>query len=229
MIQRPEDKLFAPAHDALDETMRMEKPLSDEVKNNYEVESPVDSADIDSILSSLAEGNNKAAEALFPLVYDQLHHLANSQMRRERQDHTLQPTALIHEAYMRLVQPESSRETGFENIEHFMATAAVVMRRILINHAKSKSALKRGGDHNKIQLEGVLASFESRSIDLIALDESLEELKARDEIQYRVVELRFFGGLSFEQCAKVLEISERQVYYEWAHAKAWLKTKMEAP
>jgi len=229
MFQRAKPQLSDSEKSCLDETTRMEKPVSEKVKTNSEIVSRAESLNIDSILSSLAEGNSKAAEELFPLVYDELHHLANSHMRREREDHTLQPTALIHEAYMRLVRPDANSENTFQNIEHFMATAAVVMRRILINHAKSKNTIKRGGDHKRIQLEGVLATFEARSIDLIALDESLEELQARDEVQFRVVELRFFGGLSFEQCAKVLSLSERQVYYEWAHAKAWLKTKLEAP
>ncbi len=179
------------------------------------------------LLADLASGDETAVEDLFPLVYEELHGLANRYMKQEREDHTLQPTALIHEAYLRLVQPTEGQSSNFENIEHFMATAAVIMRRILINHAKSRNTLKRGAGQTSWQLDDVASDFASRSIDLVALDEALNELEQLDSIQHRLVELRFFGGLSFEQCAKILSISERKVYYEWSHAKAWLKHRLE--
>lgn len=180
------------------------------------------------LLASMAKGDESAAEKLFPLVYDELHRLASQLMSRERRNHTLQPTALIHEAWLRLAQPRTSETGEFDNVNHFIATAAVVMRRILVNHAKARSAAKRGGGAPNWQFHEIAEEFEDRSIDLIALDDALELLKARDPIQFRLVELRFFGGMSFEQCAEILECSPRTLYYEWAHAKAWLRCQLEA-
>lgn len=178
------------------------------------------------ILASLASGNSEAAEKLFPIVYDELRRLASAFMQRERADHTLQPTALIHEAYLRLVKPELSNE-GFENLEHFMATAAVVMRRILINHAKAKQSLKRGQGKRHLPIDDLAIAFEERSTDLVALDEALLKLAELDPQQARLVELRFFGGMTVEQCANVLKMSERAVYYDWALARAWLRSQIE--
>ncbi len=178
------------------------------------------------ILDSLAGGNEAACETLFPMVYDELHRLATSFMRGERADHTLGPTALIHEAYLRLVQPRSQNQP-YENLDHFMATAAVVMRRILVNHAKAKKAEKRGGGRPRLQLDALLAAFDDRSVDLLALDEALERLRTLDPIQHRLVELRFFGGMTMEQCATILDMSPRTVYYEWSHARAWLRDQLE--
>lgn len=183
---------------------------------------------VSTLLTMLADGDETAAEELFPLVYNELHRLADHYMQNERRDHTLQPTALIHEAYLQLVRPDSVEEPQFENIQHFMATAAVVMRRILINHAKAKQTLKRGGGQTRLQIDEITDAFESRSIDLIALDEAMERLKGLDERQFRLVELRFFGGMTFEQCASYLGMSERTAHYEWSHAKAWLRRQLES-
>lgn len=187
----------------------------------------LDSTDnVPALLESLAAGNKAAAEELFPLVYEELHRLAAGFMRHERSNHTLQPTALIHEAYLRLMKSRENATTSFENIGHFISTAAVVMRRILVNHAKAKQAEKRGGGKPLLQIDDIAAEFERRSVDLVALDDAMERLKMLDAVQYRLVELRFFGGMTYEQCADTLGISERAVYYEWAHAKAWLRGQL---
>ena len=183
-------------------------------------------SDITTLLSAIAEGDTQAADRLFPIVYDELHRRASSYMRGERDDHTLQPTALIHEAYLRLMGGDSA-SPEFRNIEHFLATAALVMRRILVNHAKAKQAEKRGGNQSRTSLELITPLFSEKAIDLVALDEALVKLQKLDETQHRLVELRFFGGLTVGQCSKLLGISERQLYYEWSHAKAWLRAQVE--
>jgi RNA polymerase sigma-70 factor, ECF subfamily len=183
--------------------------------------------DLKELLASFASGNAAAGEKLFPIMYDELHRLATACMQRERSDHTLGPTALIHEAYLRLVRPGSS-STGFENIEHFMSAAATVMRRILINHAHAKRAEKRGQGRPVLPLDDFAVTFEARSIDLLALNEALERLAEMDPKQARLVELRFFGGMTVEQCAEVLNMSIRSVYYEWALARAWLRAQIES-
>lgn len=182
--------------------------------------------DVNSLLATMANGDDQAAEKLFPLVYDELHRIATHYMNGERGDHTLGPTALIHEAYLKLVKAESS-DQSFENIDHFVATAAVVMRRVLVNHAKAKKAAKRGGGRKpSVQLDELAAAFDNRAVDLLTLDEALVQLEQLDKIQFRLVELKFFGGMSMERCAKLLGISARAAYYEWSHARAWLKTQL---
>lgn len=183
--------------------------------------------DVSALLASVAAGDAKAADELFPIVYDELHRRAATYMQGERRDHTLQATALIHEAYLRLVR-SAPEATSFQNIEHFVATAAVVMRRILVNHAKAKQADKRGGRHSKTPLDSVSPLFFERAIDLIALDEAMVELEQVDPTQHRLVELRFFGGLTVDQCAELLNISSRTAYYEWSHARAWLRSRIES-
>lgn len=178
------------------------------------------------LLKALSEGDESVTAELFPIVYDELHRLAAAYMSRERQNHTLQTTALVHEAFLRLVQPGESVDREFENIDHFMATAAVVMRRILVNHAKAKQAQKRGGGRATLKIDEISQVFDERSVDLVALDEALHRLKELDTDQHRLVELRFFGGMSVKQCAQLLNISERTVYYEWAHARAWLRSQI---
>ncbi len=187
-----------------------------------------DNQTVTQLLASIANGDQAAAEELFPIVYDELHRRAASYMRGERIDHTLQTTALIHEAFVRLVGPPSG-STEFQNLEHFLATASVVMRRVLVNHAKARATEKRGGDRSRTSLDLVSPLFDERAIDLIALDDALQELEQLDQQQHRLVELRFFGGLTVEQCGSLLGMSERNVYYEWAHAKAWLRSRIEGP
>jgi len=182
--------------------------------------------DVLGMLNAVAGGDSVAAENLFPIVYAELHRIASAYMRRERPDHTLQATALVHEAFVRLVGT-GSEAARFESLRHFVATAAVAMRRILVNHAKARAAEKRGGGEPVLALDEVAVAFNNRSISLIALDESLERLAELDTRQARLVELRFFGGMSVEDCATTLGISVRTVHYEWAHARAWLRGQLE--
>jgi len=182
--------------------------------------------DVPALLTAMAQGDGAAAERLFPLVYEELHRIASAYMRGERPGHTLQATALVHEAFLRLAgSPQEA--APFDSRRHFVATAAVAMRRILVNHAKAKAAEKRGGGQAVFALDDIAAEFSRRSIDLITLEEALERLAALDARQARLVELRFFGGMTFEDCAKTLGLSVRMVHYEWAHARAWLRDQIE--
>jgi RNA polymerase sigma factor (TIGR02999 family) len=183
------------------------------------------SEDVTRLLDAASRGDGDAAERLFPMIYDELHRLAAGYMRGERAGHTLQPTALVHEAYLRLLG--SSDGGSYESRHHFIGAAATAMRRILVNHAKAKRTEKRGGGRASIALESVAAAFDDRAIDLLALDEAMDTLAAHDAAQARIVELRFFGGLTAAQCAEVLGVSERTVNYEWAHARAWLRGRLD--
>ncbi len=192
--------------------------------------------EIKRLLNAVSNGDSRASDTLFPIVYNELHRLAAGYMRRERPNHTLQPTALIHEAFLRLTDPAhddpegASAETPtteFRDLGHFVATAAVVMRRILVNHARAKGAIKRGGNYVRVPLDDAADAFNRSAIDLIELDQAMEKLAKLDETQHRLVELRFFGGMTTKQCAQLLGISERAAYYEWAHARAWLKDQIE--
>jgi RNA polymerase sigma factor (TIGR02999 family) len=187
---------------------------------------PYDSSDeVTALLAAARSGDASARERLLSVVYDELHRLASGYMRQERLDHTLQPTALVNEAYLRLVGP-GGEGSAFVNRGHFIATAAVAMRRILINHARAKEAQKRGGGRVSMELDHIAAVFETRAIDLLALDEALSRLAQLDLQQARLVELRFFGGMSFEECAEHIGVSQRTVHYECAHARAWLMSQL---
>lgn len=181
---------------------------------------------VSSLLNAMARGDSAAAEQLFPIVYDELHRIASAYMRHERPEHTLQATALVHEAFLRLAGT-SQDEGQYESHRHFVATAAVAMRRILVNHAKARAANKRGGGQRTLELDDIAAEFSRRSIDVIALEEALERLATMDARQARVVELRFFGGMTFDDCAKTLGVSVRTVHNEWVHARAWLRDQIE--
>ncbi|MHC5111658.1 MAG: ECF-type sigma factor [Planctomycetota bacterium] len=164
------------------------------------------------------EDRNGIAEVV-PLVYEELYRLAIGQMARERADHTLQPTALINEAFLRL----SSRKDGrFNDRRHFYRTAALIMRSILINHARDRKRIKRGAGAAKLPLDDAHAAFEERAVDLLALDEALTKLAAVDARQAEMIELRFFGGLTIAETAEVLGVSERTVQGDWVLARAWL-------
>jgi RNA polymerase sigma-70 factor (ECF subfamily) len=171
------------------------------------------------LLSALTRGDEQAGEKLVPLVYDELRRLARSYMRRERTDHTLQATALVHEAYLKLVE---QRSANWQNRAHFFGVAAQLMRRILIDHARGHQRQKRGGEYEKVVLNEALVFSPEQSAELLAVDEALERLAKLDERQARVVELRFFGGLSVEEAAAVLDISPKTVKRDWSVAKAWL-------
>jgi len=177
--------------------------------------------DATAILSELARGDESAAARLLPLVYQELRALAHSYFDAERPDHTLEPTALVHEAFVRLV---GQTRVEWRSRAHFFAVAATAMRRVLTDHARKHRALKRGGDQERIPLTNVPTPSGASLVDLVDLDDALERLAALDERQYRIVELRFFGGLTVEQVAEVLEVSKTTVEGEWRMARAWLST-----
>ena len=177
------------------------------------------------ILGELDDGHRSASERLFTLVYDEMRVLAEQFLRRERSGHTLQPTALVHEAYLRLVD---QTRTPWSGRSHFYAVAARVMRRILINHAEAHRAQKRGGGNALVALDEARtpAPGDGLEVDLLALDEALTRLEALDERQCRVVELRFFSGLSVDETAEALGVSDRTVELDWRMARAWLLSQL---
>ncbi len=180
--------------------------------------------DVSDLLIDWGQGDQEALNKLIPLVYDELHKLASRYLRRERRDHTLQTTAVVHEAYLKLV---NQRDANFENRLHFFAVAAQIMRRILVDYARRHHASKRGGDLYKLSLDEALVTSEEKGADLLALDEALERLAAIDPRQSRVVELRVFAGLTLEETAQALNISPSTVRREWSMAKAWLHRQIK--
>jgi RNA polymerase sigma factor (TIGR02999 family) len=174
-------------------------------------------------LAAHSGGDPNAASRLLPLVYDQLRALAGRHMRRERPDHTLQPTALVHEAYLRLIDGE---RISLKGKTHFFALAAMQMRRILADHARARNAAKRGGTARRVTLSSAAAFIPGGVVDMLALDEALEKLSRESPRQSRVVELRYFGGLSVEEAARALEVSESTVKGDWRVAKAWLAREL---
>ncbi len=175
--------------------------------------------DVTQLLREWANGTQSALEALTPLVYAELRHLAASYLRNESPGHTLQPTALVHEAFLRLIDRSAP---DCQNRSQFFAVAAHLMRQILIDHARARRAVKRGGHVVRLSLEQDLVVSRERDTDLLALDDALERLAALDPRKSRIVELRFFGGLSVEETAEVLKISEKTVRRDWQFAKTWL-------
>lgn len=177
-----------------------------------------DSTEVTQILQEWSLDNDSSAR-LMPLVYDELRRLAQSYLRRERPDHTLQPTALVHEAYLRLV---NQSRVEWQNRAHFYAVAAQMMRRILIDHARTHASEKRGGSGRRLSLDEASFMPQERAADLLALDDALKQLSITDERKSRVVELRFFGGLSVKEAAEVLGVHTATVERDWVVAKAWL-------
>lgn len=175
--------------------------------------------DVTALLGEVAKGNHAAQEKLIPLVYDQLKELARRYMRRERADHTLQTTALVHEAYLKLVHQQSA---NWQGRAQFFGIAAQLMRRILIDHARHHLREKRGGAQVFLPLNEALAFSPEHSEDLLKLDEALDRLSKLDPRQGRIVELRFFGGLSVEETSKFLGVSPITIKRDWAVAKVWL-------
>lgn len=171
------------------------------------------------LLSDWSGGNEEALEKLVPLVQAELHRLAHHYMSRERAGHTLQTTAVLNEAYLRLVD---NTQPLWQNRTHFIAVAAQLMRRIMVDHARGRSSLKRGGGALKVTLDDAAIVTEARSDELLALDEALQELAAQDPRKSQIVELRYFGGLTVEETAEFLKMSQRTVEREWTMAKAWL-------
>lgn len=180
--------------------------------------------DVTKLLLDLRAGRKGADEDLLSLVYEELHSLAKNYMRRERPGHTLQTTALVHEAYLRL---GGSEEIPWENRVHFLRVAARAMRRVLIDHARRKLSEKRGGERVREVLDEELAVVKEHPEDLLSLDTALSQLSAFDPQMAQVVELRFFAGFSVEETASIMEVSARTVKREWRLAKAWLKQQME--
>lgn len=177
------------------------------------------SNEVTELLGACSRGDQDAVAKLLPMIYEELRELAERYFRRERRDHTLQPTALVHEAYMRLV---GQQEVQWQNRSHFFGVAAMAMRRILVNHAKSRLRVKRGGDHKRVSLEEVVVVSGQTDPELVALDEALTRLAQVDERKARLVELRFFGGLGIEETAEAMSISPATVKREWNLAKTWL-------
>ena len=181
-----------------------------------------DAGEVTLLLKAMQSGDPTATEKLLPLVYEELHRLAKSYMRRERGDHTLQPTALINETYLRLI----GDTTNFQNRAHFIGFAAQVMRHVLVDHARAHNAAMRGGNLRRVELEEGVAISKERSGEILVLDEALNELEKVSPRQAKVVELRYFAGLSVEEIASMLEIGPRSVEREWASARVWLFERM---
>lgn len=178
------------------------------------------------MLRAWSDGDVNAADRLMPLVYDGLRRIAAQYLRRERSDHTFQPTALVHEAYLKLIDIS---EANWQDRAHFFAAASTMMRHILVDHARARLTDKRGGAVQKIELDEAVSFSErtgEKNLDILALDEALTQLAAFDAQQSRIVELRFFGGLTVEETAEVLSVSPATVKREWALAKAWLYKRM---
>jgi RNA polymerase sigma-70 factor, ECF subfamily len=178
-----------------------------------------ENADVTLLLSALTRGDDGAASKLIPVVYAELRRLAGSYMRKDRSDHTLQATALVHEAYLKLVE---QRSVNWQSRAHFFGVAAQLMRRILIDHARGHSRQKRGGDDQKVSLDEALIFSKQQADELLAVDDSLNQLAKIDPRQAKVVEMRFFGGLSIEEAAEALQVSPKTVKRDWSVAKAWL-------
>jgi RNA polymerase sigma factor (TIGR02999 family) len=182
-------------------------------------------SDVTQWLAACKDQETEALEKLLPLVYDELHRQAVRAFSRERSDHTLQPTALVNEVYLRLVD---QHEMKWQNRAQFFGIAAQMMRRILVSHARARSAAKRGGGETRIMLEEGIAVAPQREINLLAIDEALTKLEAMDPEKSRMVELRFFSGLSVPETAEVMGVSPRTIDRKWQTAKAWLHREISA-
>ncbi len=180
---------------------------------------------ITQLLVDWSRGDQKALDKLMPMVYRELRRLAGNYLRRERPGHTLQPTALVNEAYLKLIDQKSAK---WQNRAQFYGVAAQLMRRILVDHARQHQAAKRGGsDRQRLSITSAGQLAAKPDVDLLALHEALEELKSFDPQQERIVELRFFGGLSIEETAEVMGIGHATVERDWKLARAWLRRKLE--
>jgi RNA polymerase sigma factor (TIGR02999 family) len=176
-------------------------------------------AQVTQLLQQWSVGRQDALDELLPAIYDELRRLAAAYLRRERPDHTLQATALVHEAFLKLVDQRSVR---WQNRAHFFGIAAQVMRRILVDHARAHGASKRGSGERPLSLDEVVAVGQGANVDVLALDQALTRLADLDPQQARIVELRFFGGLTMDETAEVLHVSAATVGRDWTLAKAWL-------
>src|SRR2546425_8914440 len=183
------------------------------------------SESITQLLLNWSNGDQKALDKLMPMVYSELRRLAGNYLRRERPGHTLQPTALVNEAYLKLIDQKNAK---WQNRAQFYGVAAELMRRILVDHARQHRAAKRGGsDQRRLSITSAEQLVKQPAVDLLALHEALEELAMLDPQQERIVELRFFGGLSIEETAEVIGIGHATVERDWKMARAWLRRKLE--
>lgn len=189
------------------------------------MDQPPPSDRLTGLLLECSGGDRGALDQLLPLVYDELHRLAVVRLRSERPDHTLQPTALVHEAYLRLID---QRRTDWRNRAQFFGLAAAMMRRILVNHARDRAALKRGGVQEKVSLSAVAEWAGEQELDLLSLDDALSRLAALDPRKGQIVDLKFFAGLNTEEIAEVLELSTSTVERDWRFARAWLYDVLSA-
>jgi len=183
----------------------------------------MDKYEITQLLNGLNENDSKIIDKIYPLVYDHLRNEAHLQLRRERAGHTLQTTALVNEAYLKLVDQENSK---YQNRSHFLAIAAMAMRRILISYARKKNAEKRGGNEPAITFTDGMAPYEARLSVMLDLDEALSRLETMDERQAKIVQYRFFGGMNYKEIADVMGRTEHSVRYDWRVARAWLKREL---
>ncbi len=179
--------------------------------------------DVTQLLLDWNAGDQSALDRLMPLVYEELRRMAARQLRRERPEHTLQPTALVHEAWLRLVQ---TNRLTWQNRAHFLGVAAELMRRVLVDHARRRSAEMRGGGETRLSLDEALGVSAQKEINLLALDDALTGLAALDPRQSRIVELKYFGGLAIEEIAEVVGISPATVKRDWQWARAWLQREI---
>ena len=181
-------------------------------------------SEVTCILSQINDGDASAAEQLFPLVYDELRKLATAKMAQEKPGQTLEATALVHEAYIRLVDVEKAQH--WDSRRHFFAAAAEAMRRILLNRARDKKRLKRGGGRRRIELHCIQVALDTRADDLIVIDDAIEQLAREDPVCAELVKLRFFAGLSHVEAARSLGITRRVADRHWAYARAWLYDRL---
>jgi RNA polymerase sigma-70 factor, ECF subfamily len=183
-------------------------------------------ADVTTLLQRIRVGDAEALSEIVPLIYGELHVIAGKHMRHERQDHTLQATVLVHEAFMRLA---GTGKIDWQNRAHFFAIASREMRRVLVDYARVARAEKRPGAHRQIELDSGVAAIGERPVDLLALDEALAKLTTWDSRKCQIVEMRFFAGLGFDEIAETLDISTRTVKRDWAMARAWLYVELTKP
>lgn len=182
-----------------------------------------DSKGVTELLIDLSNGESRAADEFLPIVYDELKRIARYYMSKERVSHTLQATALVHETYLKLID---QRKVDWQNRAHFFGLASEIMRRILVNHARDRNADKRGGEFQQVSMSVAVDQFQQKDVDILVLNEALEELAKFDERKAKVVELKFFGGLTTKEICEVLRISDATVEREWTFAKAWLFARM---
>ncbi len=182
-----------------------------------------DTHEVTQLLAQLSRGDERAADQLMPVVFEEFRALAASYMAREGRDHTFQPTALVNEAYLRLVD---QRQTDWKDRSHFFAIGAQAMRRVLVDHARAKRREKRGGSAQRVALQDDIALSPGREEDVLAVNDALERLAQLDPRQARIVELRFFAGLNVEEVAEVLGVSKRTVESDWTMVRAWLRKEL---